>query len=131
MGAQCMHCRGAWSNEFLFQSLPYADWSEEMKRKRMEWLLEREKSLLVNAQEALEYYGRALSIRQEAEKVRILRNKMNDQLRTLRKEADKLDVFGHILLNSTFNQVGKHGLLGHGKTKINLVPCPTNDCFRV
>ena len=128
MGARCMHCGGTWSNEFLFQSIPYTSWTEGMKKRRAEWLLGREKSLLVNTQGALEYYERAQSIREEAEKVRALRNKLNNQLRTLREEIDRLDALGHVLLNPNDHQVGNHGLLRYGKALTSLVPCPENDC---
>lgn len=123
-----MHCGGTWSNEFLFQSIPYTSWTEGMKKRRAEWLLGREKSLLVNTQGALEYFERAQSIREEAEKVRALRNKLNNQLRTLREEIDRLDALGHVLLNPNDHQVGNHGLLRYGKVSTSLIPCPENDC---
>lgn len=66
----CMHCRHAWSREFLDQSFPRRFVGETYKRHRENVLLDRERSLLPATQAAAETELRRRKLRAELQQAR-------------------------------------------------------------
>lgn len=138
MEAQCMHCRHPWTTTFFYHAVPCHRWSTALRKRRMEWMVQLEKSRLVQAQEALEYYDRADALeKQHREQVQLLNEMQIELARTQRRAANMVSMGNHTLEPDVYHAPAPMDLDEPGPSEIAPktepsktppMPCPMSEC---